>query len=74
MPAEYKKPPFKLIDCSHEGSDALIKKHIYAYDVIEDHPDHIVTVARYRLDLNKGIFYKYDVVNDVWVRDPELNK
>ena len=74
LPAEYKKPPFKLIDCSHEDSDALMKKHIYAYDVIEDHPDHIVTVARYRLDLNKSVFYKYDVVNDVWVRDPELNK
>lgn len=74
LPAEYKKPPFKLIDCSHEDSDALMKKHIYTYDVIEDHPDHIVTIARYRLDLNKSVFYKYDVMNDVWVRDPALNK
>lgn len=74
LPAEYKKSPFKLIDCSHEDSDALMKKHIYTYDVIEDHPDHIVTIARYRLDLNKSVFYKYDVMNDVWVRDPALNK
>lgn len=74
LPAEYKKSPFKLIDSMSTDRDALAKKHIYAYDVIEDHPDHIVTVARYRLDLNKGVFYKYDVANDVWVRDPELNK
>ena len=74
LPAEYKKPPFKLIDSMSTDRDALAKKHIYAYDVIEDHPDHIVTVARYRLDLNKSVFYKYDVVNDVWVQDPELNK
>lgn len=74
LPAEYKKPPFKLIDSFFYDRDDLAKKHIYTYDVIEDHPDHIVTVARYRLDLNKGVFYKYDVANDVWVRDPELNK
>ena len=74
LPAEYKKPPFKLVDSFDEDRDALAKKRIYTYDVIEDHPDHIVTAARYRLDLNKSVFYKYDVVNDVWVRDPELNK
>lgn len=74
LPAEYKKPPFKLIDSMASDRDALAKKHIYAYDVIEDHPDHIVTIARYRLDLNKSVFYKYDASNDVWERDPELNK
>lgn len=74
LPAEYKKPPFKLIDSMLSDRDALAKKHIYAYDVIEDHPDHIVTVARYRLDLNASVFYKYDAAEDVWVRDPELNK
>ena len=74
LPAEYKKSPFKLIDSMLADRDALAKKHIYAYDVIEDHPDHIVTVARYRLDLNASVFYKYDAAEDVWVRDPELNK
>lgn len=74
LPAEYKKPPFKLIDSMLTDRDALAKKHIYAYDVIEDHPDHIVTVARYRLDLNASVFYKYDAAEDAWVRDPELNK
>ena len=74
LPAEYKKPPFKLIDSMLTDRDALAKKHIYAYDVIEDHPDHIVTIARYRLDLNKSVFYKYDAAEDAWVRDPELNK
>ena len=74
LPAEYKEPPFKLIDSMLSDRDALAKKHIYAFDVIEDHPDHIVPAARYRLDLNEGVFYKYDVSNDVWVRDPELNK
>lgn len=74
LPAEYKKPPFKLIDSMLSDRDALAKKHIYAYDVIEDHPDHIVTIARYRLDLNASVFYKYDAAEDAWVRDPELNK
>ncbi len=74
LPAEYKKPPFKLIDSMLTDRDALAKKHIYAYDVIEDHPDHTVTIARYRLDLNEGAFYRYDAAEDVWVRDPELNK
>lgn len=74
LPAEYKKPPFKLIDSMLSDHDALAKKHIYAYDVIEDHPDHIVTIARYRLDLNASVFYKYDAAEDAWVRDPELNK
>ena len=74
LPAEYKKPPFKLIDSMLTDRDALAKKHIYAYDVIEDHPDHIVTIARYRLDLNASVFYKYDAAEDAWVRDPELNK
>lgn len=73
LPAEYKKPPFKLIDSMLSDRDALAK-HIYAYDVIEDHPDHIVTIARYRLDLNASVFYKYDAAEDAWVRDPELNK
>ena len=74
LPAEYKKPPFKLIDSMLTDRDALAKKHIYAYDVIEDHPDHTVTIARYRLDLNEGVFYRYDAAENVWVRDPELNK
>lgn len=74
LPAEYKKSPFKLIDSMLTDRDALAKKHIYAYDVIEDRPDHIVTIARYRLDLNEGVFYRYDAAEDVWVRDPELNK
>lgn len=74
LPAEYKKPPFKLIDSMLSDRDALAKKHIYAYDVIEDHPDHIVTIARYRLDLNASVFYKYDAAEDAWVCDPELNK
>ena len=73
LPAEYKKPPFKLVDSFDEDRDALAKKRIYAFDVIEDHPDHIVHAARYRLDLNKSVFYKYDAANDVWVRDPALN-
>lgn len=74
LPAEYKKSPFKLIDSMLTDRDALAKKHIYAYDVIEDRPDHIVTIARYRLDLNEGVFYRYDAAENVWVRDPELNK
>lgn len=73
LPAEYKKPPFKLVDSFDEDRDALAKKRIYAFDVIEDHPDHIVHAARYRLDLNASVFYKYNVYDGVWVRDPELN-
>ncbi len=74
LPAEYKKPPFKLIKSLSPKRNALAKKHIYAYDLIEDHPDHIVTIERYHLDLNESVFYKYDVSKDGWVRDPELNK
>ena len=74
LPAEYKKPPFKLIKSLSPKRNGLAEKHIYAYDLIEDHPDHIVTIDRYRLDLNKGVFYKYDAAKDGWVRDPELNK
>lgn len=67
LPAEYKKAPFKLIDSLDADRDALAAKNIYAYDLIEDHPDHVVTVERYRLDLNKGIFFKYDAVRDQWI-------
>lgn len=74
LPAEYKKPPFKLIKSLSPKRNALAKKHIYAYDLIEDHPDHIVTIDRYHLDLNESVIYKYDVSKDGWVRDPELNK
>lgn len=74
LPAEYKKPPFKLIKSLSPKRNALAEKHIFAYDLIEDHPDHIVTVDRYHLDLNESVIYKYDVSKDGWVRDPELNK
>lgn len=67
LPAEYKKAPFKLIDSLDADRDALAAKSIYAYDLIEDHPDHRVTVERYRLDLNKGIFFKYDAAMDQWI-------
>lgn len=67
LPAEYKKAPFKLIDSLDANRDALAAKHIYAYNLIEDHPDHRVTVERYRLDLNKGIFFKYDAAMDKWI-------
>ncbi|WP_108831638.1 copper amine oxidase N-terminal domain-containing protein [Aedoeadaptatus coli] len=74
LPAEYKKPPFKLIKSLSPKRNGLAEKHIYAYDLIEDYPDHIVTIDRYHLDLNESVIYKYDVSKDGWVRDPELNK
>ena len=67
LPVEYKKAPFKLIASLDADRDALAAKWIYAYDLIEDHPDHRVTVERYRLDLNKGIFFKYDAAMDQWI-------
>lgn len=72
LPAEFKKAPFKLIDSLDAERDALAAKWIYAYDLIEDHPDHRVTVERYRLDLNKGIFFKYDAAMDQWIAVDKL--
>lgn len=67
LPAEYKKAPFKLIESRDDKREALAKENIYAYDLIEDHPERILTVERYRLDLNKGIFFKYDAAMDQWI-------
>lgn len=74
LPEVYKKKPFALIDGDLDKALDPVKKNFYSFALVEDHKDHQVTVDRYGVDLNKGKFYRYDIVGNRWELDKNLNK